>query len=121
MCGKDIVQLGLWDTAGQEEYNRLRPLSYPGTDVFLVWWESNHSQYSFSVAHPDSFLNVKHKWVRELEMHCPTGRLLLVGLKSDLRGNQEMENFLASKGRTMVTESEGRALAAELSTPHNPP
>jgi len=31
-----IVELALWDTAGQEEYDRLRPLSYPETDVILV-------------------------------------------------------------------------------------
>jgi len=30
------VELALWDTAGQEEYDRLRPLSYPETDVILI-------------------------------------------------------------------------------------
>ena len=36
MVGGNTVNVGLWDTAGQEDYDRLRPLSYPGTDCFLV-------------------------------------------------------------------------------------
>lgn len=46
------ISLGLWDTAGQEDYDRLRPLSYPQTDVFLI---------CFSVVSPPSFDNVKAK------------------------------------------------------------
>jgi len=38
--------------SGQEDYDRLRPLSYPQTDVFLV---------CFSVVSPSSFENVKEK------------------------------------------------------------
>jgi len=30
------INLGLWDTAGQEDYDRLRPLSYPQTVSYLV-------------------------------------------------------------------------------------
>ena len=46
------VNLGLWDTAGQEEYNRLRPLAYPHCDVFLI---------AFSVIEPSSFVNARKK------------------------------------------------------------
>nr|KAJ3420034.1 GTP-binding protein Rho1 [Polyrhizophydium stewartii] len=34
--GNKIVEMSLWDTAGQEEYDRLRPLSYPDTDVAII-------------------------------------------------------------------------------------
>jgi len=46
------ISLGLWDTAGQEDYDRLRPLSYPQTDVFLI---------CFSIVSRASFDNVKAK------------------------------------------------------------
>ena len=49
-----MVNLGLWDTAGQEEYNRLRPLAYPNCDVFLI---------VFSVVEPSSFVNARKKVV----------------------------------------------------------
>ncbi|VDP22878.1 unnamed protein product [Onchocerca flexuosa] len=52
MIGGEPYTLGLFDTAGQEDYDRLRPLSYPQTDVFLV---------CFSVVAPSSFENVKEK------------------------------------------------------------
>ena len=46
MVDNKQINLGLWDTAGQEDYDRLRPLSYPMTDVFLV---------CFSVVSPTSY------------------------------------------------------------------
>ena len=46
------VQLALWDTAGQEDYERLRPLAYSKAHVILI---------GFSVDTPDSLDNVKHK------------------------------------------------------------
>lgn len=50
-----MVTLGLWDTAGQEEYNRLRPLAYPNCDVFLI---------VFSVVEPSSFVNARKKVIK---------------------------------------------------------
>ncbi|KAG4980297.1 hypothetical protein JHK84_033875 [Glycine max] len=46
------VNLGLWDTAGQEDYNRLRPLSYRGADVFLL---------AFSLISKASYENISKK------------------------------------------------------------
>lgn len=47
-----LVELALWDTAGQEEYDRLRPLSYPESDVILI---------VFAIDFPPSMLNVQDK------------------------------------------------------------
>lgn len=69
--------LGLWDTAGQETYDRLRPLSYPQTDLFLV---------VFSVVSSASLNNALVKWVPEVLHHCPDAPFMLVGNKTDLRG-----------------------------------
>jgi GTPase SAR1 family protein len=46
------VELALWDTAGQEDYDRLRPLSYPDSHVILI---------CFAVDSPDSLDNVQEK------------------------------------------------------------
>lgn len=54
-----IVSLNLWDTAGQEEYDRLRTLSYPQTNVFII---------CFSISSPASYENVKHKWHPEVRV-----------------------------------------------------
>ena len=55
------VKLSLWDTAGQEEYDRLRPLSYEDVDVFLI---------VYSIDDPDSLYNVEEQWVPEIQHNC---------------------------------------------------
>jgi len=78
-----IISLGLWDTAGQPDYDRLRPLSYPQTDVFLI---------CFSLISQTSISNVTEKWVPEVIHHCPNVPYILVGTKLDLRDRQEFVN-----------------------------
>uniref|UniRef100_A0A3B4WB55 Ras homolog family member B n=1 Tax=Seriola lalandi dorsalis TaxID=1841481 RepID=A0A3B4WB55_SERLL len=73
------VQLALWDTAGQEDYDRLRPLSYPDTDVILM---------CFSVDSPDSLENIPEKWVPEVKHFCPNVPIILVANKKDLRNDE---------------------------------
>lgn len=99
------INLGLWDTAGQEDYDRLRPLSYPQTDVFLV---------CFSIISAASFENVRTKWYPEIQHHCPGTPMILVGTKSDLRGDQAMIQQLASKRLEMIETEKAVALAKEL-------
>ena len=71
-----VYNVGLWDTAGQEDYDRLRPLAYPATDVFLV---------CFDIANPASFENVTDKWIPEVRQFMPDTPILLVANKSDMR------------------------------------
>jgi len=99
------INLGLWDTAGQEDYDRLRPLSYPQTDVFLV---------CFSVISNASFENVKTKWVPEIQHHAPGVPILLVGTKSDLRKDQNTLNQLKSRGQGMVSTEGANNMAKEV-------
>ncbi|CAN1156832.1 Rac-like GTP-binding protein 3 [Linum perenne] len=73
------VNLGLWDTAGQEDYNRLRPLSYRGADVFVL---------TFSLVSRASYENIMKKWIPELQHYAPGIPVVLVGTKLDLRNDK---------------------------------
>ncbi|MCJ1232113.1 Rho GTPase [Varicellaria rhodocarpa] len=70
------IELSLWDTAGQEEFDRLRSLSYDDTHTIML---------CFSVDSKDSLENVESKWVGEIAENCQGAKLVLVALKCDLR------------------------------------
>eukprot|EP01114_Cavostelium_apophysatum_P018046 TRINITY_DN549_c0_g1_i1.p1 TRINITY_DN549_c0_g1~~TRINITY_DN549_c0_g1_i1.p1 ORF type:complete len:222 (-),score=71.00 TRINITY_DN549_c0_g1_i1:91-756(-) len=99
------VNLGLWDTAGSEEYDTLRPLSYPGTDVFLI---------CFSLFSPESFENVTKKWYKEITEHAPDTPIILVGTKLDLRGKQEAIQSLKENNQEPITTEKGESLAKKI-------
>jgi len=99
------INLGLWDTAGQEDYDRLRPLSYPQTDVFLV---------ACSVVNPSSYENVRAKWYPEVSHHCPNTPLILVGTKMDLREDSSTIEKLAAKKQAPITYEQGLSMMQEI-------
>ncbi|TSR99400.1 Rho-related GTP-binding protein RhoV [Bagarius yarrelli] len=69
------VRIQLMDTAGQEEFDGFRSLSYAHSDVFLL---------CFSVVNPTSFQNITKKWIPEIRSCNPTSPIILVGTQSDL-------------------------------------
>lgn len=105
MIGNEPYTLGLFDTAGQEDYDRLRPLSYPQTDVFLV---------CFSVVSRASFENVKEKWFPEVRHHCPGVPCLIVGTQVDLRDDPAARARLDKQKAKPVSFEDGERLAREL-------
>mmetsp|Transcript_13017 Transcript_13017/g.22246 ORF Transcript_13017/g.22246 Transcript_13017/m.22246 type:complete len:220 (+) Transcript_13017:166-825(+) len=99
------VNLGLWDTAGSDEYNSLRPLSYPGTDVFLL---------CFSLFSPSSLEAIKSKWFPEVKEHADGTPIILVGTKLDLREKESAVATLKESGQEPVTPEQGQGVASEI-------
>jgi small GTP-binding protein len=104
---KQVINLGLWDTAGQEEYDKFRPLSYPQTDVFLL---------CYSVINRSSFQNVKTRWNPEVMYHCPSVPKVLVATKTDLRDDPQPDAAieLISRGIMPISTQEGSKMAKEI-------
>uniref|UniRef100_A0A4X2JSJ8 Ras homolog family member C n=1 Tax=Vombatus ursinus TaxID=29139 RepID=A0A4X2JSJ8_VOMUR len=99
------VELALWDTASQEDYDRLTPLSYPDTDVILM---------CFSIDCPDSLENLRGKWTPEVKHFCPKVPIIVVGNKKDLRHNEATKLELAKMKQESVKTEEGKELACRI-------
>jgi len=103
------VELALWDTAGQEDYDRLRPLSYPDSHVILI---------CFAVDSPDSLDNVQEKWISEVMHFCAGLPIILVGCKKDLRRDPRVIEELRKTSQRPVTPEEGMAVASKIGAKH---
>ncbi|KAI0065621.1 hypothetical protein BV25DRAFT_1868822 [Artomyces pyxidatus] len=97
-----VVEMSLWDTAGQEEFDRLRSLSYAETHVVMI---------CFSVDNPTSLENVESKWIDEIVEYCPGVK---VTLKCDLRDDPAAKERLARYGMQTVQYEEGLAVARRI-------
>ncbi|KAJ2395603.1 hypothetical protein GGF41_008730, partial [Coemansia sp. RSA 2531] len=99
------VELALWDTAGQEDFDRLRFLCYPDANIIII---------CFSVDSPDSLHNVYDKWHPEAEQNSPNSPVVLVALKLDLRDNENTRRELAGYQEVPVTREQGEAMARRI-------
>ncbi|GMM53175.1 Rho family GTPase [Starmerella bacillaris] len=96
------MQLSLWDTAGQEEFDRLRSLSYSDTHCIML---------CFSIDSRDSLENAQTKWVAEIIDNCQGIKLVLVALKCDLRNQQDDDDMRQSD---LISYEEGVAVAKKV-------
>ncbi|CAB1447785.1 unnamed protein product [Pleuronectes platessa] len=102
--GKEI-QLNLYDTAGQEDYDRLRPLSYQEADLILV---------CFDVTNPTSFENVLIKWFPEVKHFCQDIPVILIGCKTDLRKDKECARKLKASSLSPITYTQGEEIRQQM-------
>ena len=99
------INLGLWDTAGQEDFDKLRALSYAQTDIFLI---------CYSAISRASFENIRTKWVPEVKKFAPSVPYILVGTKADMIDDIDTINLLKSRHQTVISEAEAKLLAKEI-------
>jgi len=100
---EENILLHLWDTAGQEDYDRLRPLSYPGADVVLL---------CFALVTRDSLEAIREKWFPEVNHYVPSIPHILVGTKVDLRDSKTADPHTSEYDP--ITTKEGEEMAAEI-------
>ena len=89
------MNLALYDTAGQEEFDKLRPLSYPGSDIVFI---------CFSLVDEESLMNTRDKWLPEVMDHLSNVAIFLVGLKADLRDEMPENSVSTERGEALVSE-----------------
>jgi Ras-related C3 botulinum toxin substrate 1 len=99
------VNVILWDTAGQEDYLSVRRICYEQTQVYLL---------CFSLVHPNSFHNIKSKWLPELRQYAPNATLFLVGTKTDLLDDKPTLADLKALDEAPITQKQALALQKEI-------
>ncbi|KAJ2748404.1 GTP-binding protein Rho1 [Coemansia nantahalensis] len=105
VVGERLVELALWDTAGQEDYDNVRYPCYSGASVVII---------CFSVDSPDSLENVREKWIGEVLEYASGAPILLVGLKEDLRRDPGIIEQLRRDGQTPTTREEALRVASDI-------
>lgn len=106
MIGDEPYTLGIFDTTGQENYDRLRSLSYPQTNVFLM---------CFSKLSPASFEHFSEKWAPEIIHHCPGVPFILVGITdADAFKEEKARSKLKKVNLVPISQADGKRKASEI-------
>uniref|UniRef100_F7DIU2 Ras homolog family member F, filopodia associated n=1 Tax=Ornithorhynchus anatinus TaxID=9258 RepID=F7DIU2_ORNAN len=103
--GNKEVTLNLYDTAGQEDYDRLRPLSYQNTHLVLICYD---------VMNPTSYENVLIKWFPEVSHFCRGIPTVLIGCKTDLRKDKEQLRKLRAAQLEPITYNQGESACQQM-------
>lgn len=99
------LNLQIWDTAGQVDYDRLRPLFYPDASVLLL---------CFDVTSPHSFDNIFNRWYPEVSHFCKEVPIIVVGCKTDLRKDKSLVKKLRKNRLEPVTYHRGQEMARSV-------
>ena len=99
------INLVIFDTAGQEDYERIRAWSYVDTNIALV---------CFSVDSPLSAMSVIENWMPEVREFCGRCPVILVACKTDLRTDSQTIELLRREDETPVTTETGKQIAARI-------
>ncbi|KAL7714724.1 Rho-related GTP-binding protein RhoG [Entamoeba marina] len=99
------INFDIRDAVGKEEYDKIRPLLCPDTDVFII---------CYSITDKVSYENVESKWKLKVEYHCPNIPIVLISIKNDIRENNEELNKLKNQGKNLITPEQGYALAEKI-------
>ena len=97
--------LNVWDTSGNEKYDRFRPLSYPKTNFIIV---------IFSVGEPASYSNATTKWIPEVKRYMPIIPIVLLGNKIEIRTEPEYLKLLTKQNKEPITTEVGEKLARTI-------
>lgn len=93
---KGTLELCVYDTAGQEEFENLRILSYSDANVIMA---------CYSTISISTLENLQGRWIPEARTHCASAAIVIIGTKSDLKmshPDQEVdENFAIKLSQNM--------------------
>ncbi|KAL1592642.1 Rho GTPase [Paraconiothyrium brasiliense] len=96
------IDVALWDTTGQEDYDQLRANSYSGTQVVIICFLVNAEQPNHE--------QVRNKWILEANERCPGAGRIIVGVEPD--GSYQTSRIDIVRGKRLAVEAARATIAS---------